>query len=60
MFTDRREAGERLAVALQANTHEHPIVLALPRVESPCHLGTNRHSTAGKRQHNRVLVRIRL
>jgi len=31
MFTDRREAGERLAVALQANTHEHPIVLALPR-----------------------------
>jgi len=31
MFTDRREAGERLAVELQANTHEHPIVLALPR-----------------------------
>lgn len=31
MFTDRREAGERLAVALQTNAQEHPIVLALPR-----------------------------
>lgn len=31
MFTDRVEAGERLAVALQAAKQEHPIVLALPR-----------------------------
>ena len=31
MFTDRVEAGERLAVALQVTKQEHPIVLALPR-----------------------------